>query len=177
MVGLFWACLALGGLYALVSVVFGDLISHALDGVLDFMSLDVLKPMVLMSGVAGFGGAGVLLTEYASFGPVLTLLLSIVIAVFIAALIYFFYVKPMENSENSTGFSIYELSGKIGEVTVAVPPNGYGEVLVRVGAGNTNQIAASFERQHIASGTRVVVVEVKDDTLYVSALNDPIKGG
>ena len=82
--------------------------------------------------------------------------------------VYYGYVRPMRNSETSTAFSMKLLPGRIGEVTVPIPAQGYGEVLMSTGAGHTNQIAASFEKIAIQMGAKVVVVEVKGDTLYVS---------
>ncbi|MDF2722200.1 MAG: rane protease regulatory rane protein [Paenibacillus sp.] len=170
---LFWGCLAGGVLFAIVTVVFGDLISHAIDGILDFLSVDALRklrPMVIVSGITVFGGAGLLLLHYTPLWGVLVVLLALLSAVVIGIAVYLFYVRPMENSENSTAFSIRELSGRIGEVIVPIPPRGYGEVLLKVGAGNTNQIAASFDGDDLEAGARVVVVEVRDDTLFVSRL-------
>ncbi|MNH46118.1 hypothetical protein D3C79_1087720 [compost metagenome] len=63
------------------------------------------------------------------------------------------------------------MSGTLAEVLVPIPASGCGEVMVKVGAGFTNQIASSFEGVAIASGARVVVVEVKDSTLYVSEVD------
>lgn len=172
---LFWACLAGGVLFALVTVVFGDLISNAIDGVLDFLSVDGLwkiRPMVLVSGITSFGGAGLLLTRYTALGSLWSSVIALAAAIGLSILVFVVYVRPMENSENSTAFSIRELSGLIGEVLVPIPPRGYGEVLLKVGAGHTNQIAASFDGDTLAAGERVVVVEVRDDTLFVSRLDE-----
>ncbi|WP_020615394.1 NfeD family protein [Paenibacillus daejeonensis] len=175
MEGLFIACLAGGILYALISVIFGDILSEALDGVLDFLSMESmswLQPMTLVGGITAFGGAGLLLTRYTAIGAWAIVLIALLSAVMIGISVYFLYVKPMQNSENSTGFSFQELSGKIAEVLVPIPATGYGEVLVRVGsAGVTNQIAASHDGEPIPSGSKVVVVEVRDHTLYVSKLD------
>lgn len=171
---IYWACLSGGILFAVVTVVFGDLISSALHGALDFMSVDALRflqPMVLVTMITVFGGAGLLLEHYAALAAVLDIAIAVIGAVLFGLLVYVFYVRPMLNSENSTGFSIRDMSGKIGEVLVPIPSRGYGEVLVRMGAANTNQIAASFDGEAIASGSRVVVVEVRDDTLFVSRLD------
>lgn len=176
---LFWACLAGGVLFALVTVIFGDLISNAIDGVLDFLSVDGLwkiRPMVLVSWITSFGGAGLLLTHYTALGSLWVVVIALAAAIGLSILIFVAYVRPMENSENSTAFSIRELSGLIGEVLVPIPPRGYGEVLLKVGAGRTNQIAASFEGNSLAAGERVVVVEVRDDTLFVSRLDDALAG-
>jgi membrane protein implicated in regulation of membrane protease activity len=169
--GLYLGCLAGGVLFAIAAGLLGDVISEWLDGVLDFMSVDYLKPVVLAAAVTGFGGAGWLLEKYTPIMSWLILILSVCIAFVIAVLTYFIFVKPMQNSENSVSFSLQELEGKIAEVTVPVPSQGFGEVLLRVGASNTSQIAASHEGESIEAGARVVVVQVRDGTLYVSRLN------
>ncbi|CAG7628472.1 NfeD family protein [Paenibacillus allorhizosphaerae] len=174
MLELYWGLLITGALFAFATVLFGDLLGNALDGLFDFLSADALhwlQPMVLFSAITLLGGAGVLLTKYTVFGPALVLMLSILAAAASAVLIFFLYVKPMENSENSVAFSIHDLVGRIGEVTVPIPAKGCGEVLVRTGGGVTNQIAESFDGTPIEAGRRVVTVEVKDGTLFVSGLD------
>ncbi|WP_152391804.1 protease [Paenibacillus guangzhouensis] len=170
MVAFYWGCLAFGALFALISVVLGDILSSAFDGLLDFLSIDFLQPMVIATAITTLGGAGILLTKYSTFSALICLGLAIVIALLLAVAVFFAYVKPMQNSENSTGFSIQDLQGKIGQVTVAIPSSGFGEVLVRIGAGHTNQIAASFDAVNIADGSQVVVVEIREGVAYVSPL-------
>jgi len=170
MVAFYWGCLAFGALFALISVVLGDILSSAFDGLLDFLSIDFLQPMVIATAITTLGGAGILLTKYSAFSALVCLGLAIVIALLLAVTVFFVYVRPMQNSENSTGFSIQDLQGKIGQVTVAIPSSGFGEVLVRIGAGHTNQIAASFDAVNIADGSQVVVVEIREGVAYVSPL-------
>jgi len=171
---LFIACLVVGVLYALISVIFGDILGEALDGMLDFLSMESvswMQPMTLVGGITAFGGAGLLLSRYTAVGAWAVVLIALLAAIVIGISVFFLYVKPMQNSENSSGYSFQELAGKIAEVLVPIPATGYGEVLVRVGsAGVTNQIAASHDGEPIPTGSRVVVVEVRDHTLYVSKL-------
>ena len=161
MLEIYWGCLIAGALFALLAVLFGDLIGHALH-------LHVLEPVTVVGGIAVFGGAGVLFTEYTALTTTTSAILSALLAIAMSLLVFFLYVRPMKNSENSTVFSIQDLSGRIAEVIVPIPATGYGEVILKIGAGNTNQIAASFNLEEIQAGTRVVIVEVKDDTLYVA---------
>ena len=161
MMELYWGCLVGGALFALLAVLFGDLIGHALH-------LHAFEPVTIVGGIAVFGGAGVLFSEYSAFGTITVALFSALIAIAMSLLVFFLYVRPMKNSENTTSFSMQDLSGGLAEVIVPIPADGYGEVIMKVGAGNTNQIAASFSREAIPGGTRVVVVEVKDDTLFVT---------
>ncbi len=173
---LFWICMIIGIVLALNSVIFGDLLGDAMDGALELLSINglpFLQSTVLVGGVTAFGGAGILLLRYSAFSPIVIILLAILIAMIIGALVFFLYVKPMKQSENSIAFTLDSLSGALAEVLVPIPAKGYGEVLVKVGAGFTNQIAASFEGIAISTDAKVVVVEVRDSTLYVSEISLP----
>jgi membrane-bound ClpP family serine protease len=175
MEALFWACLAGGMLYAVVAIVFGDIISHAVDGALDWLSMDGwpwVQPMTLVGGITVFGGAGLLLDHYTGLGAIAVLLLALLIAIVVGAGVYFFYVKPMQNTENSVGYSVHDMSGKLAEVLVPIPASGYGEIVIRMGpAGVTNQMARSFDGQPIEAEAKVVIVEVVGGELYVSKVD------
>jgi membrane-bound ClpP family serine protease len=171
MIEVYWGCLIGGILFALVTVIFGDLVSNLFDGLFDFLSVegpDFLNPMVIVGGITVFGGAGILFNEYTSLTAFIIIMLAILISIVVSVLVFFFYVRPMQQSENSTGFSLQDLNGKIGEITISVPATGYGEVMIRIGGGNTNQIAASFDKEEIPSGAKVVIVESIKSVLYVS---------
>ncbi|MFD1177010.1 NfeD family protein [Paenibacillus puldeungensis] len=170
MEALFWGCFVGGALFAIISALLGDLIGGWLDGLLDFTSLDFLKPVVTASVVTGFGGAGIILSRYTGLSAVTVVIFALLIAVVLGLIIYFAYVKPMENSENSTAYSEAELPGKVGEVTVPIPQEGYGEVMLKLVGGNTLHIAVSWDRREIPAGTIVVVVDVKDGIVQVSEL-------
>lgn len=165
---LFLGCLAFGIMFTLVSVVLGDLVSAALDGALDFLSLDFLNPTVFAVGITVFGGTGILLMDYSALNTLSSVLISLAAAAGIGGLVSRFYVKPMKNAENSTAYSVKSLSGRLGEVITPVPADGYGEVLLKVGAGNANHIAASFDKSAIQAGARIVVIDVQDGVLLVS---------
>jgi len=170
MIDFYWGCFAAGILFAVISLIFGDILGDILDGIFDAISfdqVDFIHPMVIVGGITVFGGSGILLSQYTRLEPSMTVWLSLFNALVISVIVYFAYVKPMKNSENSTGFSVQDLVGKIGEVVTTVPGNGCGEILIRIGAGNTNQIAASLDGEELLTGTRVVVGEVKDHVLYV----------
>lgn len=170
MEGLFMGCLIGGVLFAVVSVLIGDLFGNWLDGILDFMHTDLFKPVILAGGITGFGGAGLLLERYSGLKSTAVLLLAVCTALVLGVLVYFAYVKPASESENSTGYSEQELPGKIGETTIPIPEVGYGEVMVRLVGGNVLHIAASWDKSAIAAGTKVVVIVVRDGIVYVSAL-------
>ncbi|AET68690.1 membrane protein implicated in regulation of membrane protease activity [Desulfosporosinus orientis DSM 765] len=170
MLNIYWICFSGGVLFALVTLVFGDILGDIFGGIFDSLSmdhLDFLQPMVLVGGLTIFGGSGIMFNQHTNLDPLKIAVLSLMISIILSILLYFAYVKPMKNSENSTGFSLKDLVGKIGEVSVPIPIDGYGEVVIKVGAGNTNQIAANLEKVEIPAGTRVVVGEAKEGVLYV----------
>ncbi|WP_042201983.1 membrane protease regulatory membrane protein [Paenibacillus camerounensis] len=174
---LYLGCLALGVIFAAVSVLFGDLIGDALDGVLDLVSFDFLNPTVLAGGITVFGGAGVMLTRYSGLEDGAILALSLLIAAFMSVLMFLAVIKPMDKSEVSTGFSMGDLPGRIGEITVPVPAVGYGEIMVKFGAGNSLHTAASFEQLPLPAGSKVVIVEVKEGVAMVTEFEERIGAG
>jgi len=177
---LFWTCLIVGIVYALVTIVFGDVLGDLLDGAFEFLSadgMDWLHPMTLVGGITVFGGAALLLDRYTDLAAWGVIAFSLLAAVVIGAGVYFFYVRPMKSTESSTGYSLEEMAGKVAEVLVPIPADGYGEVMLRMGAaGVTNRTAASFDGVPVEAGAQVVVVEVKDGTLYVSKLDSDFTG-
>ncbi|MEW4370866.1 protease [Paenibacillus kandeliae] len=164
---LYWTCLIIGAVYALFSLIFGDWLGDVFGG-LGLPGLDLFKPVVLAGMVTVFGGAGILLDRYTELSTGIVLTGSLAAAVAGALLVFFAYVKPMEHSEVSTGYSIREMVGRIGEVTIPVPEIGYGEVMIIVAGGNTVHIASSFDRCAIAAGTRVVIIEEAEGVLAVA---------
>jgi membrane-bound ClpP family serine protease len=175
MEALFWACLTIGILYAVITIVFGDVLGDLLDGAFDFLSADGLEwlhPMTVVGGITVFGGAGLMLDRYTDLAAGGVIAFALLAAVVIGAGVYFFYVRPMRSTESSTGYSLEEMAGKLAEVLVPIPADGYGEVMLRMGAaGVTNRTAASFDGEPVEAGAQVVVVEVRDGTLYVSRLD------
>jgi membrane protein implicated in regulation of membrane protease activity len=170
MLTIYWACL-LGGLtFTLLALFVGDL----LEGVLDaFDGLDAfLDPLSFLAGVTAFGGAGVILDVSTGLGSGATAVLAAGLGLALAVVMHFVYVRPMRESENSMGFSVQDYRGKIGEVLTTVPSNGYGEVLITIGHSNTFRDAASFHNIEIPSGTRIVVVDVRDGDLLVAPFEE-----
>jgi len=172
MLDLYWGCLFGGLAFGLISLLFGDLLGDAFDGIFDalsFDSLDFLHPMTIVSAITMFGGIGVLLTQYSSLEQLGAGLIAGGGAVIFSIAVFFVYVKPMKRTESSIGYSMAELVGRPGEVTIPIPKGGYGEVEVSFGVQKTYQLAAAYDQGEIAVGARVVVVEVREGTVYVTA--------
>ncbi|MGI5880473.1 MAG: protease [Syntrophomonadaceae bacterium] len=170
----YWGCLYGGIIFALVTIIFGDILGDIFSGLdsLSFDHLDFLSPMVIVGGITAFGGTGIMLDRLTSLETLIIIILSLIIAIALSVFVYFIYVRPMKNAENSNSYTMSDLVGKIGIVTVPVPKNGFGEVLIRIGAGNTNHIACSCDGEGFTQGTRVIVAEIKDGVVNVFRYQD-----
>lgn len=131
------------------------------------LHLDFLKPVVIVSAIAGFGGAGLMLDRLAALAPLLEAGIAALSGCMLGGGVWALAVRPMRNVEQTGGYAMAELEGKIAEVVTTIPEEGYGEIIVRVGAGFTSRPATSIDDQRIASGTRVVIVEVEDGVVRV----------
>lgn len=127
--------------------------------------------MVLRCGITFFGAVGILLTKYSSFEAQVVMVLSVLIAFLLSVVVYFIYVRPMRNAESSIAFSQADLAGMVGEVLVPITKGGIGEVLIKVGAGYTNRMAASLDGGTFQKGEKVVVVDIREGVLYVSSMD------
>lgn len=173
MIDLFWGCLLGGIFFALATLLLGG-VFHKLQGfrhALRFRGIKAFNPTTVVGAVTAFGGAGILLVKYTSLEGVLLLAAAAAIALLVSVAVHFGYVKPMDRAESSIAFSMQDLRGMTGVITVPVSARGYGQVMVKMGATNTCQIAASFDEKRIAKGSQVVVVEVRDGVLYVTPID------
>ena len=161
---MYGVCLAVGLVYALVTLLWGD----ALSDMLGEIHLPLLQPVLLVSGLTAFGGIGFLLTKLTAMSAWAVFVSSLFAGGVLAVGAYFLWIRPMDQAEASVGYSMSQLQGKIGEVGTSIPVDGMGEVLIKLVSGVTHHMAASLENQPIPAGTRVVVVEVRDHVLYVT---------
>lgn len=174
MIDVFWACLIGGTAFALVTLVGGGRHHgglHRLHGfrhALRFRLLRFLHPTTVVGAVTAFGGAGIMLAHYTALGGVPLAATAAAVALLLSVAVHFGYVRPMEGAESSMAFSVADFRGRSGIVTIAIAATGHGEVMIRMGAGNTCRIAASFEGTAIERGCTVVVVDVRNGILLVS---------
>jgi membrane protein implicated in regulation of membrane protease activity len=127
----------------------------------------LFQPISLFVGLTVFGGSGFILNNWTTFSLNEVVLYAAVISLIAVIFFYFVVIQPANRTESSTGFQLRDLVGKQGEVWVAIPPDGYGEVLITTAGGNSNHIAGSQLDVTIPEGTKVIVSEVKDQILYV----------
>ncbi|QDP39068.1 hypothetical protein [Radiobacillus deserti] len=146
-------------------------LGNVLDGLLDGLG-ELFNPLLLFGTLSVIAGSGVLLTKYTVWSPLLVLTISIFIGICAYFLLYYFLIIPMSRAESSNAISVYDLQGKMGEVLTTIPATGMGEVFIELPNGSRNETAKSFDEADIQQGTKIVVIEVQDQIVYVSKLEE-----
>jgi membrane protein implicated in regulation of membrane protease activity len=133
--------------------------------------VDFLHPLVIVGGITAFGAAGLFYNSYFGLTGYILAVCSVLSAVVLSILVYFLHIKRMKHLENSIAHSIQDLVGKIGVVSVPIPTEGLGEIIVKTTFGVYNYSANSFDNIEIKQGTRVVVVQVDGFNCAVSIID------
>lgn len=163
---IFVACIAIGGVLLLVTILLDDI----LGGVLDFLNLGfdlggvTLMPL-LLGFVSMFGVGGLFGTQVFGLSPGPASLVGLVFGVVGAGVVWAMF-GLLRRAEAPAQFSLDELVGQRGRVSVSIPAGKAGSVLLSY-AGNTHDLTATAE-QDIAAGTLVTVTDMAGSTLVVA---------
>jgi membrane protein implicated in regulation of membrane protease activity len=152
-----------GGVLLLITVVFDDLIGGLLDGFGFDIGGTTVTP-ILLGFIGMFGAGGLFATQvldlHGAQAAIIGVLSGVGGAVFAGALFGF-----LKRSESAEPFKIGDLVGQDAYVSVAIPANRYGSVLVKA-EGQTHEFAATSERD-IPAGRTVLVTGVAGTSVIV----------
>lgn len=172
---------AIGLLFLLAMLFVGDLFGgdhdfdHSFDhdgdlgGGPSFLSARIISAFITAFGVGGVVGRYYHLSHPASSG------VGIVTGVVMAGLVYQF-ARILYSQQASSELRMGGLTGSHGEVTVAIPENGVGEIILTAGGERTTHIARSADGHAIPTGTDVVVVNPLGQSVVVSRASAPASG-
>jgi membrane protein implicated in regulation of membrane protease activity len=158
---------ALGLLFLVVSLVFGELFDnfglHG-DGDIDGHGIvDTRSVAVFVTAFGGFGAIGV----QSGLGVVASSLVGlgsgVVLGGAVALFGRFLYSQQATSSVSGT-----QLVGRTAHVTVTIPPGGVGQVACRVGEERVEKLARTRESVELKTGSRVMIEEFAGDSVIVS---------
>ena len=164
----FLAIGAIGFLFLIVSLIFGEIFEHlggGLDHDLDHGGPGFFSTRVLSVFVTAFGGFGAVATHY-GLGPTGASGVALVGGLLMATPVYYF-AKFLYNQQASTETRSTDLIGQVGRVVVTIPANGVGQVRCRVGEELVDRIARARDTASIAENDSVVIEEVVGETVIV----------
>lgn len=163
---IFVMCVAVGGILLLLTVLLDDI----LGGVLHFLHIDfdlggvTLMPL-LLGFVSMFGVGGLFGTQLFDLTPGPASVLGVGFGVVGAGVVTMMF-NFLRRAEAPPAFSLSELVGQRGRVSVTIAAGRAGSVLLSYG-GSTHDISATSDHD-IAAGTLVSVTDVAGSILVVT---------
>jgi len=131
------------------------------------VSISPINLGTIAAFLAWFGGAGYLLTAYASVWFVLGLGLSGVSGLAGAAIVYWFLAKVLVGKESDLNAADYQMTGVLGYISSCIREGGTGEIIYSQGGTRRACGARSEDGRAIPQGTEVLVTRYQKGIAYV----------
>ena len=164
----FGGCLLIGGGLLLLTLIFDDLLGGFLNALHFGLDFGGVSPTpVLLGFVAMFGVGGLLGINGLGLSVGLATLVGIVAGAIGAAVVLAAF-RFLRQAESTDSFSLEDMVGSTGRVSVAIPANRFGSVLISF-AGASHNMTATADTE-IPAGRVVKVMSVAGGNLVV-ALN------
>ena len=165
----FLAISALGFVFLLVSLVFGEVFEHfggdSFDLHVDHGGPGFFSSRVVSVFITAFGGFGALGIHY-GLSPLASSGIGMVSGIFFASLVYLF-ARFLYQQQASTDIHASDPVGRTARVIVAIPANGLGQVRCNVGEELLDRIARSRDGQAIPENSVVLIEQVLGETVIV----------
>ena len=178
-------CFAVGFLFSLLSFMFGGLhfgdFSHghsfdfgghadASTGTHAANGSDQVSPFNLFTlavFLAWFGGTGYLLSRYSTIVFALALLISVIVGLIGATIVFLFLARVLANPEANMNQDDYDMVGVIGRVSSPIRENGTGEIIFSQAGTRRSCAARSDGGAALAKDSEVVVARYERGVAYV----------
>ena len=170
----FLVCLVVGGVLLLVTVLLDDILGGLLDAIhLDFDLGGVTLMPLLLAFVAMFGVGGLIGTQALGLSGGAASLVGGVSGLAGAGIVFLLF-SARRRAEAPQAFSLTDLVGRTGRVSVGIRANRNGSVLLSYGGASYDLTATAAV--DVPAGAAVTVIEVTGGTLIVRPL-DAAQGG
>jgi membrane-bound ClpP family serine protease len=165
----FGACLLLGGGLLLLTLIFDDLFGGILNAMHLGFDLGGVSPTpVLLGFLAMFGIGGLFGLHSLGLGPGIATLVGGAAGIVGGGVVLGAF-KVLGAAQSTESFSLHEMIGSTGRVSVGIPANRYGTVLISF-AGASHSMGATADAE-IAAGRVVKVVGVAGNNLVVESVS------
>jgi membrane protein implicated in regulation of membrane protease activity len=164
----FLAIAAVGFLFLLVALVFGEVFDHfggGFDSDLDHGGPGVFSGRVMAVFITAFGGFGAVATYY-GLGPIPSSGVGFASGLVFGSAIYMF-ARFLYGQQASSDVGSRDLVGQVARVIVAIPAGGVGQIRCRVGEELVDKIARTRTGASIGENASVQVEEVLGEVVIV----------
>lgn len=158
--------LIISGSLIILYLFFGDVI----EGISE--ATGFLNPVLILAFLTFLSAIGYVLEALTGLNSILILVIAAIVSIILDTLLNVFVLIPLANSEESLVYTEDSLKGRLGNVIIPIPENGFGEVLIESISGRISKPAASFDNKVIEEGKKVLVIDIKDGVLYVVPRNE-----
>ena len=163
----FGVCLLVGGSMLLLTLIVDDIFGGLLGALhLGFDVAGVSPTPLLLGFISMFGVGGLFGLHSLGQGPGIASLTGAIAGV-LGSMVVFAAFKVLRQAESSDTFSLQDMVGTTGRVSVAIPANRFGTVLISF-AGASHNMTATADTE-IPAGRQVKVVAVAGTNLVVAA--------
>jgi membrane-bound ClpP family serine protease len=171
----FGACLLFGGGLLLLTLIVDDIFGGLLGAIhIGFDVAGVSPTPMLLGFIAMFGVGGLFGLHSLNAGPGGATIVG-VISGLLGAGVVFGAFKALRQAESTETFSLQDMIGFTGRVSVGIPANKFGSVLISF-AGASHNLTATADVE-IPAGHDVKVIAVAGTNLVVEAVPTATKEG
>jgi hypothetical protein len=168
---IFLAIAAVGFLFLIISLLFGEIFGHGDIGAhggdvhgdahgVGFLNLRVLS--VFVTAFGGFGAIGVHLGYRTEISTAIGL-----VGGFIFGEIIYLFASFLYGQQASSGVGVGELVGRTGQISVAIPAGGLGQVRCALGENVVEKLARTVDGGAIPANTSVKIESIVGETVLV----------
>jgi len=171
----FGACLLFGGGLLLLTLIVDDIFGGLLGAIhIGFDVAGVSPTPMLLGFIAMFGVGGLFGLHSLNAGPGGATVVG-VISGLLGAGVVFGAFKALRSAESTETFSLQDMIGSTARVSVGIPANKFGSVLISF-AGASHNLTATADVE-IPAGHEVKVIAVAGTNLVVEAVPTATKEG
>jgi membrane protein implicated in regulation of membrane protease activity len=159
---------AVGFLFLLISLVFGELFDHLggdFDSSVDHGGPGIFSGRVMAVFITAFGGFGAIATHY-GLGPIPASGVGFASGLVFGGAIYMF-ARFLFGQQASSDVGSHDLVGQIARVVVAIPAGGVGQIRCRLGEELVDKVARARGSDSIGENASVIVEEVLGEIVIV----------
>src|SRR6202165_5818491 len=162
----FGVCLLAGGALLLLTLILDDIFSGLLGAIHLGFDVGGVSPAPMLLGFLAMFGVGGLFGLHGIGAGVGVATLTGIVAGLVGSGVVFAAFKVLKQAESSDTFSLSEMVGSTGRVSVGIPANRFGTVLISF-AGASHNLTATADAE-IPAGRAVKVVAVAGTNLVVA---------
>ncbi len=177
------ACFALGLLYVLFSAIAGHFLgahegdgadigsgSHGDAGVGGDPVISPLSPTTLAAFITSFGGIGMILSRIeATRSPLLSIPLSLLGGLIIAALVFYLFRMVFVRTQGSSESLVANLAGREATVITPIAPGSVGEIAYVDGGVRYTAAARCEGTDPLSTGSTVIIQRIVGNQFFVAA--------